>query len=120
MKTLEFENYFMEPLRSIEKKATIRKSDKGLKKEDIVECAFKGSSFCLHRIVQRVEEVRFKDLNGRHAWFEGYNHVDLLKHELRNIYPDLQDDTILFQIKFKRPTDELNDLKLRRTVNKNE
>ena len=112
MKTLEFENYFMEPLRSIEKKATIRKSDKGLKKGDIVECAFKGSIFCLHRIVQRVEEVRFKDLNGRHAWFEGYNHVDLLKHELRNIYPDLHDDTILFQIKFKLPTDELNKLRL--------
>lgn len=28
MKTLKFENYFMEPLRSMEKRATIRKSDK--------------------------------------------------------------------------------------------
>lgn len=114
MKTLEFKPYFFEPLRSMEKRATIRKSDKGLKKGDIVECTVKGSIFCLHRIVQRVEEVRFKDLKGRHAWVEGYTHVDLLKHELRNIYPDLHDDTILFQIKFKLPTDELNKLRLRK------
>lgn len=38
MKTLEFENYFMEPLRSMEKRATIRKSDKGLKEGDLVKC----------------------------------------------------------------------------------
>ena len=49
-----------------------------------------------------------------HAWFEGYKHVDLLKHELRTIYPDICDDTVLFQILFEIPTRELNDLKLRR------
>lgn len=103
MKTLEFKPYFFEPLRTMEKRATIRKSDEGLKKGDIVECAVKGSIFCLHRIVRRVEEVRFKDLNGRHAWFEGYMHVDLLKHELRDIYHDICDDTVLFQIIFERP-----------------
>lgn len=103
MKTLEFKPYFFEPLRSMEKRATIRKSDKGLKKGDIVECTVKGSIFCLHRIVRRVEEVRFKDLNMRHAWFEGYKHVDLLKHELQCIYPDMWNNTVLFQIKFKHP-----------------
>ena len=36
-----------------------------------------------------------------------------LKHELKIIYPDLHDDTILFQIKFERPTDGLNKLRLR-------
>ena len=113
MKTLEFKPYFFEPLRSMEKRATIRKSDKGLKKGDIVECTVKGSIFCLHRIVQRVEEVRSKDLNGRHAWVEGYTHVDLLKHELRNIYPDLHDDTILFQILLDIPTRGVIDLRFR-------
>ena len=120
MKTLEFKPYFFEPLRSMEKRATIRKSDKGLKKGDIVECTVKGSIFCLHRIVRRVEEVRFKDLNMRHAWFEGYKHVALLKHELRDIYPDICDDTVLFQILFGIPPRGVIDLKLRRTVNKNE
>lgn len=114
MKTLEFKLYFFEPLRTMEKRATIRKSDKGLKKGDIVECTVKGSLFCLHRIVRRVEEVRFKDLNGMHAWFEGYKHVALLKHELKIIYPDICDDTVLFQILFGLPTRGVNDLRLRR------
>lgn len=32
MKTLKFKPYFIEPLRSMKKMSTIRKSDKGLKK----------------------------------------------------------------------------------------
>lgn len=113
MKTLKFKPYFIEPLRSMRKISTIRKSDKGLKKGDIVECTVKGSIFCLHRIVRRVEEVRFKDLNMRHAWFEGYKHVALLKHELRDIYPDICDDTVLFQILFEIPTRGVIDLRFR-------
>lgn len=35
MKTLKFKPYFFEPLRSRKKMATIRKSDKGLKKGDL-------------------------------------------------------------------------------------
>ena len=61
----------------------------------------------------RVEEVRFKDLNGRHAWFEGYKHVALLKHELKIIYPDICDDTVLFQILFGLPTRGVIDLRFR-------
>ena len=45
MKTLKFKPYFIEPLRSMRKISTIRKSDKGLKKEDIVECVFEGTNF---------------------------------------------------------------------------
>lgn len=44
MKTLKFKPYFIEPLRSMRKISTIRKSDKGLKKEDIVECVFEGTN----------------------------------------------------------------------------
>lgn len=111
MKTLEFENYFMEPLRSMEKRATIRKSDKGLKEGDLVKCTFEWTDDYLIRRVRSVEQVKFKDLKHNHAWFEGYRHVDLLKHELKIIYPDLHDDTILFQIKFERPSKGLNKLR---------
>lgn len=113
MKTLEFENYFMEPLRSMEKRATIRKSDKGLKEGDLVKCTFEWTDDYLIRRVRSVEKVKFKDLDNVHAWFEGYKHVDLLKHELKIIYPDICDDTILFQIKFERPSKRLNKLRLR-------
>lgn len=113
MKTLEFENYFIEPLRSMKKISTIRKSDKGLKKDDIVKCVFEKTNFSIYRIVESVEQFRFKELTHNCAWFEGYTHVDLLKHELKIIYPDLHDDTILFQIKFERPSKGLNKLRLR-------
>lgn len=113
MKTLEFENYFMEPLRSMEKRATIRKSDKGLKKGDLVECWFEGTGFCLLRVVRRVEQVKFKDLKHNHAWFEGYRHVDLLKHELQCIYPDMGNNTVLFQIIFERPRLPLQPFKIK-------
>ena len=114
MKTLEFENYFMEPLRSMEKKATIRKSDKGLKEDDLVKCTFEWTDDYLIRRVRSVEKVKFKELNHTSAWFEGYTHVDLLKHELKIIYPDIHDDTILFQIKFERPSDGLNKLRIKK------
>lgn len=113
MKTLEFQNYFMEPLRSMKKISTIRKYDNGLKKGDLVECWFEGTGFCLLRVVRRVEQVKFKDLKHNHAWFEGYRHVDLLKHELKSIYPDICGDTVLFQIIFERPTLPLQPFKIK-------
>lgn len=114
MKTLEFKPYFLEPLRSMKKISTIRKSDKGLKKDDIVECVFERTNFSVYRIVESIEQFKFKELNHTSAWFEGYTHVDLLKHELKIIYPDIHDDTILFQIKFERPSDGLNKLRIKK------
>lgn len=113
MKTLEFKPYLFEPLRSMKKMSTIRKSDKGLKKDDIVECVFEGCRVSLLQRVRCVEQVKFKELDHAHAWLEGYHHVDLLKHELKIIYPDIHDDTVLFQIKFERPSKGLNNLRLR-------
>lgn len=111
MKTLKFKPYFIEPLRSMKKISTIRKSDKGLKKGDVVECVFEGCRFSWLRRVRCVEQVKFKALDDDHAWFEGYKHVDLLKHELKIIYPDIHDDTVLFQIIFERPSKGLNKLR---------
>lgn len=109
----KFRKDYLEPLRSRKKMSTIRKSDKGLKKGDLVECWFEGTGFCLLRVVRRVEQVKFKDLKHNHAWFEGYRHVDLLKHELKSIYPDICGDTVLFQIIFERPTLPLQPFKIK-------
>lgn len=113
MKILKFKPYFIDPLRSMKKMSTIRKYDKGLKKDDLVECVFERTNFSIYRIVESVEQFRFEELTHTCAWFEGYTHVDLLKHELKIIYPDLHDDTILFQIKFERPTTGLNKLRIK-------
>lgn len=120
MKTLNFKPYFIRPLMSLGKRATIRKSDKGLKKGEIVKCVFDGMDFCLFQIVRSVEKVKFKDLDNTHAWFEGYKHVDLLKHELQSIYPDICEDTVLFQIIFERPTLPLQPFKIKEEDIENE
>lgn len=112
-KTLLFKPELMDLLKTTEKRATIRKSDKGLKKGDVVKCVATDGSSKAYRKVKKIEQVKFKNLHYRHANREGYHHVDLLKHELRNIYPDICDDTVLFQILLDIPTRGVIDLRFR-------
>lgn len=102
-KTLRFKPELMDLLKTTEKRATIRKSDKGLKKGDVVKCVADDGSSKAYRKVQKIEQVKFKDLHYRHANREGYHHVNLLKCELKSIYPDMNDDTVLYQIIFELP-----------------
>ena len=102
-KTLRFKPEFMDLLKTTEKRATIRKSDKGLKKGDVVKCVATDGSSKAYRKVKKIEQVKFKNLHYRHANREGYHHVELLKQELKSIYPDMNDDTVLYQIIFELP-----------------
>lgn len=102
-KTLRFKPELMDLLKTTEKRATIRKSDKGLKKGDIVKCVATDGSSKAYRKVQKIEQVKFKNLHYRHANREGYHHVELLKQELKSSYPDMNDDTVLYQIIFELP-----------------
>lgn len=102
-KTLRFKPELMDLLKTTEKRATIRKSDKGLKKGDVVKCVADDGSSKAYRKVQKIEQVKFKNLHHRHANREGYHHVELLKRELKSIYPDMNDDTVLYQIIFELP-----------------
>ena len=45
----------------------------------------------------KMKRLKFKDLDNAHAWFEVYMYVDLLEHELQCIYPDMGNNTVLFQ-----------------------
>lgn len=112
-KTLRFKPELMDLLKTTEKRATIRKSDKGLKKGDVVECVADDGSSKAYRKVKKIEQVKFKNLHYRHANREGYHHVELLKQELKIIYPDICDDTVLFQIIFERPSNGLNKLRIK-------
>lgn len=102
-KTLRFKPELMDLLKTTEKRATIRKYDKGLKKGDVVKCVATDGSSKAYRKVQKIEQVKFKDLHYRHANREGYHHVELLKQELKSSYPDMNDDTVLYQIIFELP-----------------
>lgn len=103
IKTLIFKPELMDLLKTTEKRATIRKSDKGLKKGDIVKCVATDGSSKAYRKVLKIEQVKFKNLHYRHANREGYHHVELLKQELKSSYPDMNDDTVLYQIIFELP-----------------
>lgn len=103
IKTLIFKPELMDLLKTTEKRATIRKSDKGLKKGDAVRCVATDGSSKAYRKVKKIEQVKFKDLHYRHANREGYHHVELLKQELKSSYPDMNDDTVLYQIIFELP-----------------
>ena len=103
IRTLIFKPELMDLLKTTEKRATIRKSDKGLKKGDIVRCVATDGSSKAYRKVKKIEQVKFKNLHYRHANREGYHHVELLKQELKSIYPDMNDDTVLYQIIFELP-----------------
>lgn len=102
-KTLIFKPELMDLLKTTEKRATIRKSDKGLKKGDVVKCVADDGSSKAYRKVKKIEQVKFKNLHYRHANREGYHHVNLLKQELKSRYPDMNDDTVLCQIIFELP-----------------
>ena len=102
-KTLKFKPELMDLLKTTEKRATIRKSDKGLKKGDVVRCVATDGSSKAYRKVLKIEQVKFKNLHYRHANREGYHHVELLKQELKSSYPDMNDDTVLYQIIFELP-----------------
>lgn len=102
-KILRFKPELMDLLKTTEKRATIRKSDKGLKKGDVVECVATDGSSKAYRKVKKIEQVKFKNLHYRHANREGYHHVELLKQELKSSYPDMNDDTVLYQIIFELP-----------------
>lgn len=102
-KKLRFRSELMALLKTTEKRATIRKYGEGLKKGDIVTCVATDGSSKVYRKVKKIEQVKFKDLQYRHANREGYNHVNLLKYVLKSIYPDIDDDTVLYQIIFESP-----------------
>lgn len=102
-KTLRFRPELMDLLKTTEKRATIRKSDKGLKKGDVVRCVATDGSSKAYLKVKKIEQVKFKNLHYRHANREGYHHVELLKQELKSSYPDMNDDTVLYQIIFELP-----------------
>lgn len=103
IKTLRFKPELMDLLKTTEKRATIRKSDKCLKKGDVVKCVADDGSSKVYRKVKKIEQVKFKNLHYRHANREGYHHVNLLKQELIDIYPGISDETVLYQIIFELP-----------------
>jgi hypothetical protein len=103
---------FYEPIRCGLKTATTRITNKNLNINDVVIAVFPydmddfnknviDTFIALDLQILKVEELKFNDLTNAHALSEGYQHVNLLKHELKNIYPHITDDTSIYFYKFQ-------------------
>lgn len=103
---------FYEPVCCGVKKATTRLTDKKLNINDVCIGVFPFSIndfnkdvpetyVMLELLITNVEQIKYKNLTRAHAFNEGYLHLNLLKHELKNIYPTITEDTILYTYTFK-------------------
>lgn len=103
---LKFNPDFYYPIRSLTKKSTIRLDKKPISEHDIINITFPPTEEKLLVEIQMIYTIRFCELTHAQAMYEGYRHVDLLKHELRNIYPEIKDDTLLYVYHFTIKTNQ--------------
>lgn len=104
MKELKFHEDFKNPIMERSKISTTKLKKKNLNVGDEFKFVFvpieDNSGVKLRGVITNIEIVKFKNLTHIHADNEGYLHVDLLKHELRNIYPDIKWDTLCYIYEF--------------------
>lgn len=96
---LKFKKDFYEPIRDNVKKSTIRSESKPLNTNDFVFGYFGEDKVCLLQITDHYAR-KFKDLTQIEAEKEGYKHVNLLKHSLKNIYPNLNVESYVYIYNF--------------------
>lgn len=99
---LKFHPDFYNPIREDYKESTIRAESKPLNIKDYVIATFPPSDKVLSVYIKEHYAMRLKDLTEHEAKLEGYYHQDLLRHELKNIYPDLKDDDYVYIYIFDR------------------
>lgn len=97
---LRFHEDFYQPIKGEYKVSTIRAGSKPLDIGDFVIATFEPSDDLLLLQIEEHYAMRLKDLTSNEAKNEGYRHPDLLKHELRNICPDLKDNDYVYIYKF--------------------
>ena len=97
---LKFDKEFYYPIKSRQKESTIRINSKPLDIGDYVVAYFPELKKGLLVEIMGHYAKRLKDLSHKEAKCEGYYHPDLLKHELHNIYPNLDDDAYVYFYRF--------------------
>ena len=99
---LKFHEDYYTPIREEIKIATSRATSKPLNIGDFCIATFLPSDKLLLLRIDGHYAMRLKDLDRGDARQEGYYHEDLLKHELKTIYPELQPDDYVYIYRFKR------------------
>ena len=98
---LKFNSSFYNPIMEEIKTSTIRDKSKPLNVGDICYAYFKDIQTVMFVLITDHYAKRVMDLNKDDALTEGYLHEDLLKNELKNIYPDLAREDYVYIYKFK-------------------
>ena len=97
---LKFHDDFHNPIMRGVKISTIRDKPKPINKGDLIDVCFKPSERTRTIKILRHYAIKFNDINDDIANKEGYLHKDLLKHELKNIYPSIQPDDYIYIYEF--------------------
>lgn len=98
---LKFNSSFYNPIMEEIKTSTIRANSKPLNVGDICYAYFNDIQTVMFVLITDHYAKRVMDLNKDDALTEGYLHEDLLKNELKNIYPDLAREDYVYIYKFK-------------------
>ena len=112
---LKFHEDFYTPIREDIKTATTRADSKPLDIGDFVIATFLPSDKLLLLKIDGHYAMRLKDLDLHDAKQEGYLHEDLLKHELKTIYPDLKPDDYVYIYRFTRIREQRSSLEMFRS-----
>ena len=98
---LKFDKDFYQPIMEEIKTSTIRAASKPLNVGDICYAYFPDIQTVMFLLITDHYAKRLCDLNKEDALTEGYLHENLLKHELKNIYPHLEDHDYVYIYKFQ-------------------
>ena len=98
---LKFNKEFYKPIMEEIKTSTIRSNTKMLNVGDICYAYFPDIQTVMFLLITDHYAKKLCDLNKEDALTEGYLHENLLKHELKNIYPDIDDTDYVYIYKFQ-------------------
>lgn len=98
---LKFNADFYQPIMEEIKTSTIRADSKPLNVGDVCYAYFPDIKTVMFLLITDHYAKKVHDLNKDDAYAEGYLHEDLLKHELRSIYPELLDTDYVYIYKFQ-------------------
>ena len=98
---LKFNKEYYQPIIDGVKTQTLRKNNKRLQVDEIVKAIFSGTT---HELKIRITDngyKQFKYLDDEDAEREGYETLEELKKDLKNIYPHLDNFDRLYYYRFE-------------------
>lgn len=97
----KFSKQYWKPLICGVKITTIRDKSKPVKTKDQVRLKFMDTNYKGIAKISKHYAIQFRDIGYTEAKNEGYCHPELLKHELKQIYPTLKETDYVYIYEFE-------------------